>query len=121
MEIQNPENQNYNPNYNNPNSNPNSNNRPQPAIPPKTWLVESILATLFCCLPFGIVGIVQASKVESSFYAGRVEEAERASRDAKKWTVISFWVGLAVAILYLLYILVIVGLGIGGVLGGVVY
>lgn len=25
---------------------------------PKTWLVESILVTLFCCLPFGIVGIV---------------------------------------------------------------
>ena len=34
--------------------------------PPKTWLVESILVTLFCCLPFGIAGIVNASKVESS-------------------------------------------------------
>jgi len=33
--------------------------------PPKSWLVESILVTLFCCLPFGIAGIVNASRVES--------------------------------------------------------
>ena len=32
-------------------------------IPPKSWLVESILVLLFCCLPFGIVGVVYASKV----------------------------------------------------------
>ena len=30
-------------------------------VQPKTWLVESILVTLFCCLPFGIVGIVNAA------------------------------------------------------------
>ena len=30
---------------------------------PKTWMVESVLATIFCCLPFGIVGIINASKV----------------------------------------------------------
>ena len=35
--------------------------------PPKTWLVESILVTLFCCLPFGVVAIVNSSKVESHF------------------------------------------------------
>ncbi|WP_419184195.1 DUF2752 domain-containing protein [Xiashengella succiniciproducens] len=40
--------------------------------PPKTWLGESILVTIFCCLPFGIAGIVNASKVESRFYAGEI-------------------------------------------------
>lgn len=35
---------------------------------PKTWMAESILVTVFCCLPFGIAGIVFASKV-SSLYA----------------------------------------------------
>lgn len=34
---------------------------------PKTWLVESILVTCLCCLPFGIVGIVNATKVESAY------------------------------------------------------
>lgn len=28
---------------------------------PKTWMAESILVTVFCCLPFGIAGIVFAS------------------------------------------------------------
>ncbi len=57
--------------------------------PPKSWLLESILATLFCCLPFGIVGIVNASKVEARFYAGDLAGAQRYSEEAKKWTLIS--------------------------------
>ncbi len=40
------------------NNNP-SNNHPR-RYPPKNHLVEAILVTLFCCLPFGIVGIVNA-------------------------------------------------------------
>jgi hypothetical protein len=67
---------------------------------PKTWLVESILVTLFCCLPFGIVGIINASKVESRFYAGQIEEAIKCSEEAKKWTMISFWIGIAVGVIY---------------------
>ena len=46
----------------------NSNHEAEPAsvkIAPRTWLVESILITVLCCLPFGIVGIVYASKVSS--------------------------------------------------------
>jgi len=78
--------------------------------PPKTWLVESILATLFCCLPFGIVGIVNASKVETRFYAGDIKGAQRASADAKKWTIVSFWLAIGlVAIYFILIILGIIG------------
>ncbi|MDR2125733.1 MAG: CD225/dispanin family protein [Prevotellaceae bacterium] len=77
-------------------------NNNQNQRPPKTWLVESILATLFCCLPFGIAGIVNAAKVESRFYAGDIEGAERYSREAKKWTLISFWIGLGVIAIYLI-------------------
>ena len=74
--------------------------------PPKTWLVESILATIFCCLPFGIPGIIFASKVESHFYAGRHQEAEKASRDARKWTLISFWVGFAAIAIYMAFMII---------------
>ncbi|MDR3285989.1 MAG: CD225/dispanin family protein [Prevotellaceae bacterium] len=74
--------------------------------PPKTWLVESILATLFCCLPFGIAGIVNASKVESRFYAGDFESAERYSREAKRWTLVSFWIGIGVIAIYLIVLVV---------------
>jgi hypothetical protein len=79
----------------------NSNNQ----RPPKTWLVESILVTLFCCLPFGIAGIVNASKVESHHYAGDIEGANRASAHAKKWTMISFWIGIAVGVIYFIIIM----------------
>lgn len=69
-------------------------------IPPKTWMVESILVTLFCCLPFGIAGIVNAASVESKFYAGDYIGAQRASANAKKWTTVSFWIGIVWIVFY---------------------
>lgn len=69
---------------------------------PKTWMAESILVTVFCCLPFGIAGIVFASKVSSLYAAGNYEAALQASKDAGKWPKIGFIVGLVVIVLYLL-------------------
>lgn len=57
---------------------------------PKTWMAESILVTIFCCLPFGIAGIVFAAKVSSLYAAGKYEEAVEASNNAAKWTKIGF-------------------------------
>ncbi len=68
---------------------------------PHTWLAESIIATILCCVPFGIVGIVYATKVSSLYQQGRYEEAERASRNAKTWTLVSVGVGLIVNIIIL--------------------
>ena len=51
---------------------------------PKTWMAESILVTIFCCLPFGIAGIVFAAKVSSLYAAGQYEEAGEASNNAAK-------------------------------------
>ncbi len=79
---------------------------------PKNWLVESILVTIFCCLPFGIVGIINAAQVSSRYAAGQYEEAERSSREAGKWTKIGFWIGLAVIALYILLV-VVIGVGAG--------
>lgn len=71
--------------------------------PPKSWLVESILATIFCCLPFGVVGIINASKVESRFYAGDIAGAEHASKEAGKWTKIAIIVGVVLTILIFVF------------------
>ena len=76
--------------------------------PPKNWLVESILITLFCCLPLGIAGIINASKVEGLFLAGDIAEANKAAADAKKWTMYGLFAGLAVIVLYFLFILLAV-------------
>lgn len=75
--------------------------------PPKNWLIESILVTLFCCLPFGIVGIINAAKVDSNWYAGRKEIAISASNDAKKWTKVSLFCGIICIFLYIIYIIFI--------------
>ncbi|UIR57889.1 CD225/dispanin family protein [Sphingobacterium sp. SRCM116780] len=98
-----PQNTPFNSSQNNPFNNPQQ-------VIPRTWLVESILVTIFCCLPFGIVGIANAAKVESKFYAGDFEGSQRASDEAKKWTKISFFVQIALYASYLVFIL----LGIAG-------
>jgi len=48
----------------------------------KNYLVESILVTIFCCPPLGIVGIVHASKVNRFYDSGDVANAEQASAEA---------------------------------------
>lgn len=77
-----------------------------PQAQPKNWLVESILVTLFCCLPFGIAGIVNASQVNSKFAAGDYAGALEASRNAGKWTKIGFFVAIGLWVLYLAAILI---------------
>ena len=63
-------------------------------LPPKTWLVESIVVTLCCCMPLGVVGIINAAKVETLYNGGRYAEANHASEEARKWTLIALVVGL---------------------------
>lgn len=72
-------------------------------IMPKTWLTESILVTLCCCLPFGIVGIIYASKVEGLYIAKQYEAANYQSSQAKKWVTLGFIFGLIGGIIYLIY------------------
>jgi hypothetical protein len=71
---------------------------------PKNWLIESILVTIFCCLPFGIAGIVYATKVETYYYAGDYTAAENASKEAKKWTIVALIAGPTLWILYFIFV-----------------
>jgi Interferon-induced transmembrane protein len=70
-----------------------------PPSPPPNYLVQAILTTLFCCLPFGIVSIVFAAQVNSKFSAGDVAGAVNASSRAKLWAWLSFGFGLAVGLI----------------------
>jgi hypothetical protein len=67
---------------------------------PKNYLVWAILATLLCCLPLGIVSIVQAAKVDSLYTSGQYGQAQRASESARKWAIIAAVTGLVLAVLY---------------------
>lgn len=70
----------------------------RPVMPP-SYLVWSILATIFCCLPFGIVAIVKSAKVESLYAQGDYDKSLQSSNDAKKWCIISAVVGIVVSII----------------------
>jgi uncharacterized membrane protein YvbJ len=54
------------------------------------YLVPTILVTIFCCLPFGIVAIVFAAQVNGKVERGDHEGALQASKRAKLWSWISF-------------------------------
>ena len=74
----------------------------QSGFPPKTWLVESILVTVFCCQILGIIGIINAASVESKYYKGDIAGAESASKLAKQmviWSVVSGVVIMGLAML----------------------
>jgi len=65
-------------------------------IQPKNYLIESILVTMCCCQPLGIVGIVFASQVNSKYAAGDYAGAQQASNEAKKWVTWGFVSGLII-------------------------
>jgi hypothetical protein len=73
----------------------------------ENWLVEAILVTLLCCLPFGVVGIIFAAQVNTKQQAGDMEGAEKSRREAAKWTKLGFWIGLGVLVLYVIFWLVL--------------
>ena len=74
---------------------------PQPPMSkPDNFLVWSILATIFCCIPFGIVAIVKSSKVDKLWYSGDYEGAQDAANSARTWFWWSFGLGLFVLIVY---------------------
>jgi hypothetical protein len=63
------------------------------------YLVQSILVTLCCCLPAGVVAIIFAAQVNSKLAAGDVAGAMAASRNAKIWSWVGFGLGCAAIVL----------------------
>lgn len=61
---------------------------------PDNYMVWSILATVLCCLPLGIVSIVYSGKVNDYWEQGRSVEAKEASDKAKMWAMIAAGGGL---------------------------
>jgi hypothetical protein len=74
-----------------------------PGVQPQripNYLAQSILVTVFCCLPFGIPAIVYSAQVNGKVQSGDIQGATDSSRKARMWGWISFGVGLAVWVIY---------------------
>lgn len=76
------------------------------------WLVLSILATLFCCLPFGIVAIIYSALAIGRVGANDLVMANKYIKNAKIWVIVSASISLVILILY------VVLLAVGAVAGG---
>ena len=85
-----------------------------PSMPkPSSFLVWAILSTIFCCFPFGVVSIVNASKVDTLWYAGQYVEAQNAARKARTWFWWAFAIGLLQDIGLAIYYLVVIVSSVG--------
>jgi hypothetical protein len=58
------------------------------------YLIPAILATLFCCLPVGVVSIIFAAQVNGKLATGDIAGATDASRKAKMFMFIAVGAGL---------------------------
>ena len=81
---------------------------PAPFAKPPNYLVWSILATLLCCLPFGVVSIVFATQVDSKWTIGDWHGALEASKRAKTWLIASVAVALVMLAAYFLFFVLII-------------
>ena len=82
----------------------NFNGMPQKPVNWVPYLVLSIISTLCCCLPFGVVGIVFSAKINSAMLAGNLEEAQNNAKMARIWIIVSFAIGLLTWLIYMVLI-----------------
>ncbi len=82
-------------------------------VPVSNHLVSAILTTLFCCLPFGIVSLIYASRVDLLLSFNKIDDAKTASRKALQWVVVGIVSAFA---FWALYAAVVAALGLSPVL-----
>ncbi|OBK20324.1 hypothetical protein A5634_12960 [Mycobacterium asiaticum] len=75
---------------------------------PDNYLVWAILVTVLCCLPFGIISIVNSTKVSGLWAQGRYGEAQSAAASAKKWAIIGAISGVVAYIVGIIIYVVII-------------
>lgn len=73
---------------------------------PKSWLFESVVVTLLCCLPAGLAGVYYANKSTHLWAAGEYARSLRCSKIAKNWAFGGVLFILSLWIAYFLYVVV---------------
>ncbi|OHV35581.1 MULTISPECIES: CD225/dispanin family protein [Pseudofrankia] len=70
--------------------------------PIPNYLWQSVVVTLLCCLPAGIIAIVFASRVSTRQAMGDIQGALEASKKARTWCIVS---AVAAVVSYVLIII----------------
>ncbi len=80
-----------------------------PVIPNYLW--QSIVVTVLCCLPFGVVSIVYAAKVDGLVAQGDLAGANAASKSAKTWAIAGVGSWAALVGIYIIFVIIAVSTG----------
>ena len=67
---------------------------------PDNNMLWAILCTLFCCLPLGIVAIINAAKVDGLYRSGDYSGAQEAADNAKKYALYGLVIGIIWIVVY---------------------
>ena len=67
---------------------------------PDNNMLWAILSTLFCCLPLGIVAIINAAKVDGLYRTGDYSGAQEAADNAKKYALYGLVIGIIWIVVY---------------------
>ncbi len=84
-----------------------------PGPPPNNHMAFAILATVLCCLPLGIVGIVKASEVNNKWAVGDYAGARGAAESARKFSMWGMILGGGVIALVVVAYVVIAAVAVG--------
>lgn len=74
------------------------------------YLIPAILATIFCCLPLGVVSIIFATQVNSKIAAGDVAGAAESSRKAKMFMFLAVGGGVLVWVFAIVMWVLMIGM-----------
>ena len=79
---------------------------PSVVVAPDPWLWQSIVATVLCCLPLGIPGIVYAARSSEAARRGDLAAARAAAGTARTFVLWSIGLGIVTLVGYLLLLAV---------------
>jgi hypothetical protein len=65
---------------------------------PPSHMTQSVLVTLFCCLPTGVVAVIYSSRVKGLWENGRPAAAHEASDTANRWAWAGFLLTMAMIV-----------------------
>lgn len=74
------------------------------SVPNYLW--QSIVVTVLCCLPFGVVSIVYATKVDALLAQGDIVGATAASKSAKTWVIAGLASWRLIVGIYMIFLLI---------------
>jgi hypothetical protein len=63
---------------------------------PRTYLGWGVATTVLCFVPLGLIAVIYGLRTSRALATGRVDDARRSSRVARRWVVATIIVGVLV-------------------------